>query len=262
MAAGRRTGRDARGSTLLELAVALSLVTLVLAGVLAVWTGAQQAYLVGAGAAELQQTLRAVLDLMAREIRAAGRDVTLCAFDFAAVEPGAVGDCGTSRREACRCRLNGGSPPCPASPYDSCASEFAIPWAEVRATGLRVRSDRNGDGRIDPTGEEDVRYGWVSGSPPCPPGVARCLTRDAGSGATALTAVDIVHFRLTYFPRPGVGPCAALADPCPPLALPLTSQREADGIGRIRIEVTGVDALGGGPVARTLVTDVALRNRS
>ena len=55
----------------------------------------------------------------------------------------------------------------------------------------------------------------------------------------------------------------ALANPCDiAFGLPLTSQAQADNIGRIRISVQAQQQIGGQMVSRTLVTEVTLRNRS
>jgi hypothetical protein len=256
--------RDARGLSLAEVVITLALFALTLAGVAGLWAKSQEAYFAGTEAAEVQQDLRAALDFMVREIRAVGRDATLCAFDFGAVGPGETGDCTVAKREACRCRINGGSTPCASTPYDSCGGVFAIPAAGATLTTLRIRSDRDDDAVVTLGTEEDVTYALAVGSPPCPPGVARCLTRQTGVTASALVAVDIASFALTYFPVPGYGPCAAVGgivpEPCPPFALPL-SQLDADRIGRIRIAVTASHSFAGDTVSRTLVTDVAIRSR-
>lgn len=255
---------DTRGVSLAELVVTLALFALVLVGVVGVWGKSQEAYFAGSQAAEAQQDLRAALDFMVREIRAAGRDVTLCAFDFGAASVGEAGDCTLAKRDACRCRINGGPAPCADTPYSTCGGLFAIPAADATLTTLRIRTDRDDDGVIAPNTEEDVTYALASGSPPCPPGVSRCLTRQVGATASALVAVDIDGFTLTYFPVPGHGPCAAVGglmpEPCPPFGLPL-SQLDADRIGRVRIAVTAVQSFAGDTLSRMLVTDVALRSR-
>lgn len=268
----------AAGVTLAELVVALGLFALVLLGVLMAWTKAQEAYFVGAEVAEVQQSLRAAIDFMARELRAAGRDATLCAFDYLGAAGGA--DCAGGKVGACQARLGGGYGADNGLPGGGpgCMGLAAIPYREATASGIRVRSDRNDNGRIAgmanavasgggaDRAEEDVTYAWSAG-PGCPSGVPRCLTRDDGSGAIALLAAEITAFQLTYFPRPGVGPCAGAGSPpvlptsCPSFALPLQSQAEADGIARIRVEVTAVGTVAGQPIGRTASTDVVLESR-
>jgi len=254
---------DVRGVSLVELVVTLALFTLVLAGAIGVWAKSQEAFLTGSDAAAAQQDLRAALDFMGREIQATGRDLTLCAFDFGPLATGQPGDCVSAKRDACRCRLNGGVP-CATTPYDSCGGVFAIPAAEATLTSLRIRADRDDDGVIAVGTEEDVTYALATGSPPCPAGIARCLTRQVGATASALGAVEVRAFALTYFPVAGYGPCAAVAglvpEPCPPFALPL-SQLDADRIGRVRIAVTATAGRPGDAATRTLVTDVAVRSR-
>jgi hypothetical protein len=93
--------------------------------------------------------------------------------------------------------------------------------------------------------------------------VSRCITRDDGTGAAALVAVDVSGLTFTYFPRPNFGPCAGVAAPCDqPFPLPLTSQAQADNIGRIRIAVHAQRDSRERAASRLLVTDVMLRNRS
>jgi type II secretory pathway pseudopilin PulG len=243
---------DALGVTLVELAVSLGLLGLILAGVVTTWSAAQEAFFVGSEAAELQQNVRAAMDLMARELRAAGRDVTACAFDYAGA---AGGDCTPAKAARCRTKLGAG--------YAGCSNVFVIPFAGVRDTGIRFRSDRDDNGTAADTGEEHVTYALARGAPPCPPGVAACITRDDGQGATPMVAVHIQELSFTYYPRPGYPPCDAVpgSAPCPPFALPLRSQSQADNVGRIRISLTARTVVGGQPIIRRLETDVHLRNR-
>jgi hypothetical protein len=256
----RARRRDA-GVTLTELAIALGLTGLVLLGVLALWERAQHAFFVGAEAAEAQASIRTALDLMVREIRAAGRDVTRCAFDYAAL---GSRDCTAEKAAACQTRLG------PDYPAAGCQGIFAIPLGDATATTLRVRADRNDTGTVAGTpsaspadlAEESVLYALSAGSPPCPPGVSPCLTRDDGGGPMAMVAVPIASFSLTYYPRPGYPPCDGqpVPSPCPPFA-DLASQRDADNIGRIRISLTTRLSGGGQGLTRTVETDVLLRNR-
>ena len=270
----RRLAREG-GVTLVELTVTLALFAVLLLGMVATWTKAQEAYVFGSEKAELQQNLRAAIDFMARELRAAGRDVTGCAFDYTGA---ATRDCTGAKIALCSLRLAGPDlPPWPAGNGlagggAGCSGLFAIPYRQATASTIRIRSDRNDNGRIAGTAnalgagpgadraEEDVTYALTSGSG-CPSGVSRCLTRDDGTGLVALVAVEISEFTLTYYPRPGFGPCAGLASPCPPFALPLTSQDQADSIARVRIIVRAASALPGPSVSRALVTDVVLANR-
>jgi hypothetical protein len=139
---------------------------------------------------------------------------------------------------------------------------------------LRIRSDRNHNGRIaglgnaitSPAsaadrGEEDVLYALSTAN--CPPGIPQCITRDDGTGPVAMVAVDINGLTFTYFPRANFGPCAGAPNPCNnAFSLPLSSQAQADNIGRIRISVQAQQQTAGHTVSRTLVTEILLRNRS
>jgi hypothetical protein len=78
-----------------------------------------------------------------------------------------------------------------------------------------------------------------------------------------MVAVDIQGLSFTYYPRPGYPPCDAVASaaPCPPFALPLRSQSQADNVARIRISLTAQTVVGGQPIVRRLETDVHVRSR-
>jgi prepilin-type N-terminal cleavage/methylation domain-containing protein len=253
-----------RGVTLIELAVTMAIFGMVMAAVMLAWSAAQQAYFVGAEAAEHQQNLRAAIDFMVRELRATGRDVTGCAFDY---HGPASRDCTGAKVDHCGVSRNLRSLGYTAN---GCQGVFAMPFAQITETSFQIRSDRNDNGTVARTanasaadeGAENVRYALGTGTQ-CPPGVRACLTRDDGAGAVSLVAVDITGLRFTYHPRPGFPPCDALPppQPCPAFGLPLSSQEQADNIGRIRIEVTSRTTVGGGPVTRKLETDVVLRNR-
>lgn len=253
-----------RGVTLAELAVALALFGTIMAAVMLAWAATQQAYFMGAEAAEHQQNLRLALDFMARELRATGRDVTGCAFDYQG--PASL-DCTRARVDQCRLVRN-----LQALGYtaNGCRNVFAMPFAQVTETSFQIRSDRNDNGTVARTangsasdeGAENVRYARGTGAQ-CPAGVKACVTRDDGAGPVAMVAVDITGLTFTYYPRPGFPPCDAVPPPrpCPAFGLPLSSQEQADNIGRVRIEVTSRTTVGGAVVTRSLETDVVLRNR-
>jgi hypothetical protein len=267
--------RDARGLSLTELVVTIALFAMVMAGVVGTWSKAQEAYFIGSESAEVQQNVRAAIDFMVREIRSTGRDATVCAFDYAT---SSTTDCDGAKVANCTARLAGTGAPTWQTPNGlggaGCTGLYAIPFAEARANRIRIRSDRNHNGRIAgmgnavtapasaaDRGEEDVIYALSTAN--CPPGVPQCITRDDGTGPVAMVAVDINGLTFTYYPRPNFGPCAGVANPCSnAFALPLASQAQADNIGRIRISVQAQQQVGGQTVSRTLVTEVMLRNRS
>ena len=267
--------RDGRGLSLTELVVTLALFALVMVGVVGTWGKAQEAYFVGSESAEVQQNVRAAIDFMVREIRSGGRDATVCAFDYAT---SSTVDCDGVKVANCTARLAGSGTPTWETANGvggpGCTGLYAIPFAQATATTLRIRSDRNHNGRIaglgnaitSPAsaadrGEEDVLYALSTAN--CPPGVPQCITRDDGTGPVAMVAVDINGLTFTYYPRANFGPCAGQPNPCNiAFALPLTSQSQADNIGRIRISVQAQQVIAGQTVSRTLVTEVTLRNRS
>jgi len=257
--------RDSHGVTLTELAVTLALFGMIMAGVMMTWSKTQEAYFVGSEAAENQQNVRAAIDFMVRELRATGRDVTVCSFDYAGASSL---DCTTDKVTNCRVTKN-----LQAGGYtaNGCQNIFAIPFANATANTIMIRSDRNDTGTIAGTanssatdsGDENVLYALASGSPPCPAGVAACITRDDGTGPVAMVAVDITGLAFTYYPRPGHPPCSAVPpqNPCPAFGLPLGSQTDADNIGRIHIDITSQTIIGGQAINRRLETDVILKNR-
>jgi type II secretory pathway pseudopilin PulG len=255
---------DARGITLTELVVTLALFGMIMTAVMFTWSKTQQAYFVGSEAAENQQNVRAAIDFIVRELRAVGRDVTVCAFDY----QGATSlDCTATKVDTCRVAKN-----LQALGYttNGCQSIFAIPFANATATSVLIRSDRNDNGTVAGTanssatdeGAENVLYALTTGAP-CPAGVNACITRDDGTGPVAMVAVDITGLTFTYYPRPGFPPCDAVPpqNPCPAFTLPLGSQQQADNIGRITIAVTSQTVIGGEQVNRKLETDVVLKNR-
>jgi prepilin-type N-terminal cleavage/methylation domain-containing protein len=66
-----------RGFTLTELLIATAVAAVVMAGLLVIQTGGQQAYLMGSNRVETQQSARVALDLMTRELRSAQSVTTL-----------------------------------------------------------------------------------------------------------------------------------------------------------------------------------------
>jgi type II secretory pathway pseudopilin PulG len=253
-----------RGVALIELAVTLAIFGTIMAGVMLIWSAAQQAYFVGAEAAEHQQNLRAAIDFMVRELRATGRDVTGCAFDYQA---SASRDCTQAKVDHCRVIRNLQSL---GYTTNGCRGIFAMPFGQATETSFQIRSDRNDNGTVTRTanasasdeGAENVRYARGTGAQ-CPAGVKACLTRDDGAGPISMVAVDIAGLTFVYYPRPGFPPCDAVPpqQPCPAFGLPLDSQEQADNIGRVRIAVTSRTTVGGVVVTRSLETDVVLRNR-
>jgi prepilin-type N-terminal cleavage/methylation domain-containing protein len=261
-----------RGVTLVELMLVLGLFAIVMVAVVGVWEKVQESYFVGSDAADIQQNIRTAMDFMVRDLRSAGRDVTLCAFSY--TSPSGSGDCDATKAAACRnapppeTNKNLGALGYTAS---GCQGIFAIPVADATVTTVRIRADRNGSGTIAGTanaaptdpGDENVLYAYeLAASGHCPEGVPACITRDDGTGPVAMVAVNIAGLQFTYYPRPGYGPCAGspAPDPCPPFA-GLANQRDADNIGRIHLSVTALVVLSGVPLSRTLKTDVLLRNR-
>jgi type II secretory pathway pseudopilin PulG len=271
--------QGARGITLTELAIAMGIFAIVMLGVVGTWSKTQEAYFVGSEVAEAQQNVRTAIDFMVRELRSTGRDVTNCAFDYDATASSFL-DCSSGKVSMCATRLAGGSPP-----YETnnglggigCQNIFAIPAAEAQESQVRIRSDRNSNGRIAGMGndidattpcgdgspvdedcaEEDVIYNLAT---TCPSGVSgACITRDDGTGPVAMVAVDITGFTLTYFPRPGFPPC--LTPPCTTaFTLPMT-QQQADNVAMIRILITARQVTAGQEITKTMSTDVMLRNR-
>jgi prepilin-type N-terminal cleavage/methylation domain-containing protein len=264
-----------RGVTLPELAVTLALFGMLMAGVMMTWSKTQESYFVASEAAENQQNVRAAIDFMVRELRSTGRDASVCAFDYATAS---TTDCDGTKVASCTTKLAGTGTPTWESANGlggpGCTGLYAMPFSDATSQTIRIRSDRNHNGRIagrnnaitSPAsaadrGEEDVIYALSTTS--CPPGVPQCITRDDGTGPVAMVAVDINGLTFTYYPRANFGPCAGVANPCNnAFTLPLADQAQADNIGRIRIVVQAQQQIAGQTVSRTLTTEVTLKNRS
>jgi Tfp pilus assembly protein PilW len=258
--------RDERGITLAELAVTMALFGLIMTGIMMTWSKTQQAYFVGSEAAENQQNVRAAIDFMVRELRATGRDITVCAFDYT----GSTSlDCTAAKIDNCRVTKN-----LQAVGYTAagCNNIFAVPAVNATATTIQILSDRNGNGTISGTtnssatdeGAENVLYARATSSPPCPAGVTACITRDDGTGPVAMVAIDITGLTFTYYPRPGFPPCDNVPpqNPCPQFPAGALTQLQADNIGRIKIAVTSQTTVGGEQINRALQTEVLLKNRT
>jgi type II secretory pathway pseudopilin PulG len=275
MSGGSGGLRDVHGLSLAELVVTLAIFALVMVALVTTWGKAQETYFVGSESAEVQQNVRAAIDFMVREIRSAGRDASVCAFDYATTS---TVDCDGTKVTNCTARLAGSGTPTWETNNGlggpGCTGVYAIPFGQATATTLRIRSDRNHNGRIaglgnaltSPAsaadrGEEDVVYALSTVN--CPPGVPQCITRDDGTGPVAMVAVDINGLTFTYFPRANFGPCAGVPNPCnTAFSLPFANQAQADNIGRIRVSIQAQQIVAGQTVSRTLVTEVTLRNRS
>ena len=72
---------DRRGLTLTELMITLSIFGIIMAVVMGFVTGARNSYTDTRARAQYQQSMRAVLSMMTREIRSAGCDPAGAAFD-------------------------------------------------------------------------------------------------------------------------------------------------------------------------------------
>lgn len=251
--------RAPRGVTLVELAVTMAIFGMIMLGVIGAWTKTQEAYFVGSELAEAQQNTRSGIDFMVRELRATGRDVTVCAFDYAGA---ASLDCNATKAASCKNRLLGS--------YNSCSGIFAVPFGQATAGSVQILADRNDNGTVAGTlnssgtdeGWENVLY-TLQG--PCPgvPGIPACITRDDGNGPVAMVAVNIQGLTFTYYPRTGFPPCDGVPPPypCTAFTLPFANQQQADNIGRINIQIVAYTTVAGQPVSRTLSTDVVLKNR-
>ena len=131
--------RDGSGLSLTELVVTMALFALVMAGVVGIWGKAQEAYFIGSESAEVQQNVRAAMDFMVREIRSAGRDATVCAFDYST---SSTVDCDGVKVANCTARLAGSGTPTWETANGvggpGCTGLYAIPFGQATATTLRI----------------------------------------------------------------------------------------------------------------------------
>src|SRR5262245_16848073 len=141
--------REEHGLSLAELVVTLAIFAVVMVGLVTTWGKAQETYFVGSESAEVQQNVRAAIDFMVREVRSSGRDATVCAFDYASAS---TLDCDGTKVANCTARLTGSGAPTWESANGlggpGCTGVYAIPFTQATATTLRIRSDRNHNGRI------------------------------------------------------------------------------------------------------------------
>ncbi len=232
----RPSVRDARGLTLTELVVTIALFAIVMAAVVGTWGKAQEAYFVGSESAEIQQNVRAAIDFMVRELRSAGRDVTVCAFDYAT---STTTDCDGAKvselhHETHRERhadLADGQRPRRPRLHRALRDPLRRGDRHHPAHPLRPQSQRAdrraGNAITSPAsaadrGEEDVLYALSTSN--CPPGVAPVHHAGRRHGPVAMVAVDINGLTFTYFPRANFGPCAGVAESVQQRVLPAADQ--------------------------------------
>lgn len=129
--ASRRAGGSA-GFSLVEMMVAMTVTLIIMAGVFALMIQNQGIYEAETQSADMQQSLRVSLDLIVRELRQAGRDVTTFAFDADHQEDGAL---------------------CPNVPALADPLEHDQRLLVADANRIRVRADLpqdfDGDGKIE-----------------------------------------------------------------------------------------------------------------
>jgi hypothetical protein len=215
--------------------VALVLGAVILVGVLAVWRQTQMAYLDGAEAAEVQQTVRVAMEDIAAVVRAAGANPT-------------------------NQRYAGAAPPAPAN------DPAFVVFREAGTSCLRLYSDLNGDGDVADPGE-NVSFNWagVAGAP---------ITRESGGGpdggqAWAGPSGGVQELALNIVPNLGGVPIfqyftGALGPPIDtpipaggPCGMPAAARAQ---IGRVVITLTVQGTVAGQTVRRTLVSEVRPRN--
>jgi prepilin-type N-terminal cleavage/methylation domain-containing protein len=118
--------RDRRGMTLVELMIALVIFGIVIGVVFSFLSGTRTSYTETRQRVQYQQSVRAVLSLLTREIRSAGCDPALAGFD-----PFAVADVSQVR---CQADLNGDADVVDADPDESVTYTFNAGTGELTRT--------------------------------------------------------------------------------------------------------------------------------
>lgn len=118
--------RDRRGMTLVELMIALVIFGIVIGVVFSFLSGTRTSYTETRQRVQYQQSVRAVLSLLTREIRSAGCDPTQAGFD-----PFAVADVVQMR---CQADLNGDADVVDAEPDESVTYTFNAGTGELTRT--------------------------------------------------------------------------------------------------------------------------------
>jgi prepilin-type N-terminal cleavage/methylation domain-containing protein len=226
--------RDERGVTLIELMVSLALTAMVVAGVLAIWTQAQQAYMQGAEAADTQQRVRLAMDQVVRAIQQTGANPQNTTYAGVLSNDTAY-----------------------------------VAFREVGPSCLRLYSDLNGDGLVQGA-EENLNFEWASGQPlrvesgggpdagqpwVAPPAGPQDLAENIVANPTNIPMFQFFTGPNDAAPNtqlvlpPGVIPCGNTMTPA-----------DRARIGRVVITLTAEGRVGNEIVRRTLVSEARPRN--
>lgn len=123
------TNFDRRGMTLPELMIALAIFGIIMAVLFGFLTGARDSYGDTRERAQYQQSMRAVISLLAREVRSTGCDPSGVGFDYFAIAD--------DDRMVCRMDLNGDADFTDLGPDENISYSFV--------TGNLIRNNGTGD---------------------------------------------------------------------------------------------------------------------
>ncbi len=222
-----------RGVTLVELMVSLFVGAILMIGMLALWQHAQEAYLQGAEAVDVQQNLRVAMDRMVRVIQAAGLNPT-------------------------------NAPYAGSSPNDPAFAAFR----EAGTRCLRAYADLSGDADVADT-DENLYFTW-SGTADTALTQDAGGGPDAGQPYVAVAA-GAQELALGIVPNPGGTPIfqyfTGPNDATPNTLLPASggscgtlTDADRSRIGRVVITLTARGWVGGQSFTKTLVSEARPRN--
>ena len=221
------------GFSMVELLVALGILSLVMAGVYSLMIQNEKIYQVQLNLSDMQQNARVSLDLMAREIRMAGADPTYRAFLDPAVNE-AIEAAGASSIEVKMDR-----------PYDDEDDGYDISDKNTDNDTEDLNENDFGDGFINDDGEH-VEFSWNSST-----GVLFRVLKNHDPNIQQPVADNVTGLAFTYFDDDG----NEIADP----------DNNRDDIEKIEIAITvrsrDKDLNTGQYKTFSLSTEVTLRNR-
>jgi prepilin-type N-terminal cleavage/methylation domain-containing protein len=244
MMTGNRLRRCQRGFTLIELLIATAILGLVMAGLLSLLSGGQQAYSRGSNTIDAQQNVRVALELMGKEIREAG---------YHPRPPNtSPATCPSGANDALVCPAGAGLYPSGGATDAPCWCFYPI--INQSATALTLQYDWNGDGTITTAAK-------VNDAVKCPAGAAcrgervtyaltgQNLTRQeiVVDATPQIVATGITSLTFTYLADP---PSGSTAD---------TTTASGDLIRSVRIAITAISGTQG--ASATMTDQIRLRGR-
>lgn len=163
------------GFSLVELLVALALAGIVSVIMYMSFSSQSRSFIRQEQTVEIQQNVRAAMDIMARDIRLA----------CYSLDRDAAGIFGPANLEVWHRRLNDGS--AAAAPVEAIVNPATRPWG-----ALTIRADLNGNGVLDPNNNEHVTYSLTDQTTVYPAGTL-VLARNRNDGSNRQPLIGFVE---------------------------------------------------------------------